>query len=101
MLSIRHSVLGAPMPLRITVDLIPQGDESRRRKIGELYIVNDGSGTREIGNYKFKLIGLTTGGGIERCHTGAYKKFKRARGYWSLIREILESINKHDTVTTR
>lgn len=39
------------MPLRVTVELIPRGDESRKRKMAVVDITNDGTGTHEVGNY--------------------------------------------------
>jgi hypothetical protein len=43
------------MPLRITIELVPHGEERRRRKLAVLDIENDGtadaSGVGPIGNY--------------------------------------------------
>ncbi len=79
------------MPLKITVELIPRGDEKSKRKIGELFIVNDGSGTQELGNYKFRLEETPVEGGFRIQHCGEYKNHKRRNGCWSLIGEILKS----------
>lgn len=45
------------MPLRITIELIPRGDESRKRKLAQVDIENDGTagdmhGGGAVGNYK-------------------------------------------------
>lgn len=37
--------------LRIQVQLIPDGDETATRLLGEVEIVNDGTGTEFTGNY--------------------------------------------------
>ena len=50
------------MPLRVTVELIPRGDESRKRRVAVVYITNDGTGTNEAGNYVILAEGDTVGG---------------------------------------
>jgi len=47
------------MPLRVTVELIPRGDESRKRKVAVVDIANDGTGTHEVGNYDVRAEGDT------------------------------------------
>ena len=37
--------------LRCTIEIIPQGDESRAQKIGIVEIGNDGTGDHQYGNY--------------------------------------------------
>lgn len=37
--------------IKITIELWPFGLESNKRKIGEMVIYNDGTGTKEIGAY--------------------------------------------------
>lgn len=41
--------------LRVTIELLPHGDESRKETIGIIDIINDGSGDPEIGNYAVRL----------------------------------------------
>ena len=50
------------MPLRITVELIPHGVESAKRKLCVLDIINDGTGTHERGNYRVEAHGVTCEG---------------------------------------
>ena len=50
------------MPLRVTVELIPRGDETRKQKVAVVDIVNDGTGTHEIGNYDVRAEGDGVGG---------------------------------------
>lgn len=50
------------MPLRVTVELIPHGDESRKRKVTVVDIANDGTGTHEVGNYDVRAEGDCQGG---------------------------------------
>ena len=48
------------MPLRITIELIPRGDESRKRKLAQIEIENDGTagGGGDVGNYRVFASGL-------------------------------------------
>jgi hypothetical protein len=41
--------------LRCTIELVPRGDESRKRVIGLVEIANTGTGTLERGNYSVVL----------------------------------------------
>lgn len=41
--------------LRCTIELVPHGDETRKRVIGLVEIANDGTGTPQKGNYKVFL----------------------------------------------
>jgi len=50
------------MPLRITIELIPRGDESRKRKLAVVDVENDGTagdgrGNGEVGNYRVEAAG--------------------------------------------
>jgi len=41
--------------IRVTIEILPSGDESRKRHIGTVEIANDGTGSRDIGNYSIRL----------------------------------------------
>jgi hypothetical protein len=38
--------------IRVTVELLPGGNEEGKRHLGTAYIVNEGTGSAEIGNYR-------------------------------------------------
>ena len=83
--------------LRVTVELVPFGDESRAREIGMLLIANDGEGTHESGNYAY-VYGYT-----DRdvpLARGTVKKFPRSQGAWALVKKILNSKSEQDTILT-
>lgn len=42
--------------LRVTVELLPLGVESKRRTLGTVTIANDGSGSATSGNYDVKVL---------------------------------------------
>ena len=91
--------------LRLTLELIPHGIEESKRNIGTLEIYNDRTGTDEFGNYRFTLTGeranmlVKKNGPISNAVamnslwcTGILKGFKRSRGYWSTVKEVLNKI---------
>jgi hypothetical protein len=74
--------------VRVTVELIPHGDESRPRTLGVMEIANDGTGTDHVGNY---------GGTLHAEYTGAEgrpgrveKFFRRKQSVWSLVGAFLK-----------
>lgn len=42
--------------LRVTIELLPHGDESKAEVVGVATIVNTGEGTAETGSYEVKLM---------------------------------------------
>jgi hypothetical protein len=76
--------------IRVTVELLPHGDESRKRLLGLLYITNDGTGTPEVGNYKGELIAEYT----KPSRKGRVVGFNRKRkSVWTLIGMFLKKWN--------
>lgn len=81
------------MPLRVTVELIPHGDESRKKVIGIMDIVNNCKGTTELGSYDISLSGPVIGSSSHDIWRGGnLAGFKRSRGYWSCVRECLNAV---------
>ena len=68
--------------LRLTLEMVPFGNEQAKYKIGEMEICNVG-GTNKEGDY---TAILSSGKGVESI---SYKGFDRSRGAWKLVREIL------------
>jgi hypothetical protein len=71
--------------LRITVELVPLGDEDRKRKIGEMVIANDGAGGYEAWTAPDKWSS-------EPARYGVLKGYDRSQSVWELIRIMLECI---------
>lgn len=84
--------------LRVTIELVPFGDESRAREIGTMLIANDGEGTYAKGNYAY-VYGYTDRRGV-RFSTGTVKNFYRNQGAWALIKKILVKGNEEETILT-
>lgn len=41
--------------IRVTIQLLPKGDVTRARTLGSMDIVNDATGTEDLGNYDATL----------------------------------------------
>lgn len=70
--------------LRITIELLPHGDESQARHMGTAVIANDGTGTAEVGNYD---VSLSTFDSPDKIWKRArVKGFRRKQlGPWDLL----------------
>jgi hypothetical protein len=74
--------------IRVTVELVPGGVESRRRLLGTMHIVNTGEGTETRGNYRATRYGKTGRKGA----TGEIHGHPRlADSMWELVRKALEA----------
>ncbi len=51
------------MPYKVTIELIPRGDESRAQKLAIIRITNDGTGDQYYANYRVEAEGQTSEGG--------------------------------------
>lgn len=72
--------------LRVTIEIVPYGQEADKRVLDVLVIGNDGTGTEHVGNYRYEF-------GSDH-KKGEIKAFPRAKGFWSLICRILKQENK-------
>lgn len=74
--------------LRVTIEVIPKGDESRRRHLGTLEIANDGTGNSETGNYAVRLAKF--GRPNQSWMRGAVRGFDRIKkGPYDLLLQCL------------
>lgn len=82
--------------LVVTIDLLPQGDESKKETIGKMFIINDGTGDVATGNYQVSLMRRGENKiwkqgnvrGFPRITLGAYDLLYRA------LRVLLQNRNK-------
>lgn len=65
--------------IEIKVVLSPGGDVWHQEMVGQLFIVNDGTGTIDIGNYDY----------IMDHARGRIENYPRYDGIWKLIQAIL------------
>lgn len=87
--------------IRITVELFPWGSEKYKTKIGQIDIINDGSGTKNTGNYNIKLYRKGSNSTITK--TGKIYNFPRLRkNIYELLylglKEIYASNNSTSTM---
>jgi len=82
--------------LRITVELVPHGIESKKKHIGTAKIVNDNTGSLEVGNYWMTLSKFDDPNAVWKKAT--YKGFKRLKkGPWDLLYLLLkEAVGKRN-----
>jgi hypothetical protein len=73
--------------IEIDVKLVPYGIKAAERTIAKMTIWNDATGTREVGNYKYKV---ETDEDV--LHQGSYKNFERSKGILELVKNILNNI---------
>lgn len=76
--------------LRITIELVPFGDEDRKHKIGEMLIVNTGDSSGSKGSYKAWTVSDDWSGKPARY--GKLDNYDRSQSPWELIRLMLEAI---------
>lgn len=77
--------------IRVTVELIPHGDEVRKRVVGVMEIANDGTGDQVTGNYKGTLHAeYTKGQGRNAIVRGFNRK---TQSVWTLIGQFLKQFN--------
>ena len=75
--------------LRITVELVPWGDDFLARPIGQMIIGNDGEGTLEMGDY---FVKMSHGRPDGRVITKEVKGFSRKElDAWHLLQLALEA----------
>lgn len=77
--------------LRVTLEIVPFGNEAHKRTIGEVEIVNDGTGNPSVGNYGATLNLGSSLTGITRV-----QGFPRRMGALELLRVVLNKAHERD-----
>lgn len=78
--------------LRITVELWPYGDESRASTIATMNLWNNGTGTREFGNYEAQATILPSAFGPIESRGGKIVGYDRKKPVWNLISLMLKEL---------
>ena len=77
--------------LVVKIELWPGGWEDRKKEIGRLVIVNDGSGTKNRGNYRTLLMRRGTKNTVLReGRVGNHSRLSKS--VWNLVHKALESV---------
>lgn len=74
--------------LRVTLEIVPHGDERRASVLGRLLIANIG-GDNERAAYEWRLDDGKPHGKRQR---GEVRRWVRARGAWALVRRVLGKV---------
>ena len=83
--------------LRVTVELVPHGEEDRAYTIGTMLIANDGTGSLGYGNYGFAYCNTDNDNVIA---IGTLQNFPRHLGAWQLIKRALSIKNSESNHVT-
>lgn len=77
--------------IKVTVELYPFGNESRKRVLCTGKIWNDGTGSKTSGNYRYRLMCV---GGSRMWREGSVKGFPRKRKsvWWLLAKCLLDAV---------
>lgn len=75
--------------LRVTIDLIPHGDERRKRIVATMEIANDLTGDEIAGNYKYRLWEAGRGAYSPTQNDGRILNHIRNSSVFTLIRMVL------------
>lgn len=98
------------MPIRVILQIIPRGDESKTFTAGHLEIENDGTGSpgngSGVGNYDLRIYGPVQdepGFNLadEFWEEGRLQGFQRERGYWSCVKEALSTLKTDYDLTSK
>lgn len=87
------------MPLRVTIEIVPHGVESAKRKLASIEIINDLTGDPQMGNYLVRAEG-------ER--EGEWRKFFKGKvigilrgDYLSCVTACLKAIDENNSFEER
>jgi hypothetical protein len=75
--------------IRVRVELVPFGEESKGQEIAQMIIANDDTGNSKTGNYGFVYSDKFD------FEEGALFDFPRNTGIWELISRCLNSSDTH------
>ena len=70
--------------VRVTVEIVPHGDEDNREVIGTMTLANVG-GTAQVGEYEGRIKSIDFKGYFH------VEKFQRSRGIWNLVKEAFNA----------
>lgn len=83
--------------IRVTIDVLPQGDEKRARRVGVAEIWNDETGSLRLGNYIARVFSVRDNKERDIWREGELKGFPRPVDPWLLLRAVLNLLRRgHD-----
>lgn len=85
--------------LRVTVEIVPFGDEERKRTLGSMTIINDMTGDLKSGNYSCEITSYDWT--RNKDVTVKVKGHPRMLGFWKLLHTALGTFLKKYSITER
>jgi len=82
--------------LRITIEIVPFGNEEEQRILSIINIINDGTGSPRYGNYKVKRINFNKENQFPANDEFEIKKYNRYDGYLKLIQKVINKFVRLD-----
>ena len=73
--------------LRVAMEIWPQGQRELRENLGTLTIINEGTGSHEVGNYCFVLDRPK-----RRARRATLTGWPRSRSCWELLAVALDAL---------
>ena len=86
--------------LRVLVEIWPGGSEEFRRPIADLRIVNE-SGLEDVSDYSYALADNLTSTTRNPPTIGTVLRHRRASGWLSLVRRVLQDVDKQRALNYR
>lgn len=80
--------------LAVTMELFPHGRVKHRQILGTLYITNDGTGTRESGNYHIQLTENKYDGEVLETEVEGFPRLDKDA--WDLLYLAIEALRKEE-----
>lgn len=74
--------------IRVTIQLLPKGDPSQARTLGSLDIVNDATGSQELGNYDATLHAEYTPPQGRKARVIHFRRQRQS--VWTLVGAVLK-----------
>lgn len=84
--------------LRITIELVPFGNEDEAQKIATMLIANEGTGDYKVGNYAYVY---NYSDRPDEPEFGYVRRYPRIQGAWGLVKRVLSDkyhASSNDTV---
>lgn len=75
--------------LRVTVELVPFGVESKKHEIAKMEIINDGTGTNTKGNYDVRVFVRNSKHVMRKGKVSEHSRL--AESVWTLVDKAIRS----------
>lgn len=77
--------------IRVTLEMVPHGDESKTRQIGALEVWHVSENAEQMANYEGLLLSWHENGPVTETKVSVHKHWRPA-GAWQLVMLALQSV---------